>query len=580
MRSYPTYNNFDLDPCISVSGYDDAVQIGWKKMHQELLKSIEKGQRKFCFDLYPGVEQQPIISMLSEIPDALVFTTNEAKLPSKTLEDKFSANITDDRVFGVMTSGTLSDCFDSEAINALRKQISHATQCVFLVGVGASMILPEADSIWYWNITRWEIQLRFRRGAGNWLLTNQNAPTLTKYKIGFFIEWRLADRHKTEYYQRISHWVDSDESNNPKWISAEAFDSALKQTVYRPFHMQAYFDQSVWGGQWMKNVFSLDRQSENYGWSFDGVPEENALKFRFGQETIIFPALDLVRRYPEQLLGKRVYGRFGSEFPIRFDFLDTFEGGNLSLQVHPLTTYIQEKFGMHYTQDESYYIMDAEQDSSVYLGLKPGVNPDEMRSALESANAGNSVFEAEKYVNRFPVRKHDHVLIPAGTIHCSGRNTTVLEISSTPYIFTFKMWDWARLGLDGLPRPVHLDHGMKNIQFERDTDWVKRELLHRDVLIFDDERGVNQLTGLHELEFIDTHRYTVRTEMLIESGDSVTMINLVEGEKARISSPNGMFDTIEIHYAETFVIPAAVQRYKLESLDEGKETIFIAASVR
>ena len=77
------------------------------------------------------------------------------------------------------------------------------------------------------------------------------------------------------------------------------------------------------------------------------MPEENSLLLKFGDEVIEIPSINLVFRYPEKLLGDPVRARFGDEFPIRYDLLDTFDGGNLSLQVHPLTEYIQEKFGMH-----------------------------------------------------------------------------------------------------------------------------------------------------------------------------------------------------------------------------------------
>ena len=85
---------------------------------------------------------------------------------------------------------------------------------------------------------------------------------------------------------------------------------------------------------------------------------------------------------------------------------------------------------------------------------------------------------AQSYRNTLPARKHDHFLIPAGTIHCSGANSMVLEISATPYIFTFKLWDWGRPGLDGRTRPVHLDHGAANIRWNRDTEWVRKNLLN------------------------------------------------------------------------------------------------------
>ena len=172
-----------------------------------------------------------------------------------------------------------------------------------------------------------------------------------------------------------------------------------------------------------------------------------------------------------------MHARFGTEFPIRFDFLDTMEGGNLSLQVHPLTEYIQDKFGMAYTQDESYYMLDAAPDALRVPWLAVWHRPRRgWRGDLREAERGARPFDAGEFVNRWPARKHDHFLIPAGTIHCSGKNSMVLEISATPYIFTFKLWDWGRLGLDGRPRPIHLEHGLANIQWDRDTDWVKRNL--------------------------------------------------------------------------------------------------------
>lgn len=90
-----------------------------------------------------------------------------------------------------------------------------------------------------------------------------------------------------------------------------------------------------------------------------------------------------------------LYTRFGAEFPIRFDFLDTMGGQNLSLQVHPLNDYIYEQFGMHYTQDESYYMLDAKEDAVVYLGLKDDVDPEAMIGDLERAQTGEISFPAQ-----------------------------------------------------------------------------------------------------------------------------------------------------------------------------------------
>jgi mannose-6-phosphate isomerase class I len=313
----------------------------------------------------------------------------------------------------------------------------------------------------------------------------------------------------------------------------------------------------------MKEVCDLDRGAKNYGWCFDGVPEENSLSLRFGGKCVEIPSIDLVFDQPRALLGDAVHARFGDEFPIRFDFLDTMGGGNLSFQVHPLTEYIQHHFGMHYTQDESYYMLDAGPDASVYLGLKTGVDPVAMVRDLELAQAGGAPFPAEKHANKFSAKKHDHFLIPGGTVHCSGAESMVLEISATPYIFTFKMWDWGRLGLDGKPRPIHLRHGAANIQWERTTEWTRRNLVNCFQPVATGDGWREERTGLHAREFIETRRHWFTTAVAHNTNGGVNMLNLVEGAEAIVESPAGAFEPFIVHYAETFIVPAAVGKYTI-----------------
>jgi hypothetical protein len=173
-------------------------------------------------------------------------------------------------------------------------------------------------------------------------------------------------------------------------------------------------------------------------------------------------------------------------------------------------------------------------------------------------------------------------LIPAGTIHCSGKNSMVLEISATPYIFTFKLWDWGRLGLDGDPRPIHIDHGEANIQWDRTTKWVKRNLIDQAKPVGSGPGWREERTGLHEREFIETRRHWFDGMAPHDTNGGVNVLNLVEGEEAVIESPMEAFEPFVVHYAETFIIPAAVGAYTIRPYGaaEGKECATIKAFVR
>ena len=406
--------------------------------------------------------------------------------------------------------------------------------------------MADGDIFVYADLARWEAQLRFRRNEiSNLGVENRALAASLQYKRAFFVDWRVCDRWKRPLIANWDFVLDTNDPQAPKLADGEAVRRGLRQAVTRPFRVVPFFDPAPWGGQWMKEVCDLDRSAKNYGWCFDCVPEENSLLLGFGGTRFELPSIDLVFDQPRALLGDAVHARFGDEFPIRFDFLDTMGGGNLSFQVHPLTEYIQQHFGMHYTQDESYYLLDAGPDAGVYLGLaRQALTRRRWLRDLEIAQAGGAPFPAEKHANKFPAKKHDHFLIPAGTVHCSGAESMVLEISATPYIFTFKMWDWGRLGLDGKPRPIHLQHGVANIQWERTTEWTRQNLVNRFEPLGQGDGWREERTGLHEREFIETRRHWFTKTVPHDTHGGVNVLNLVEGEEAIVESPDGAFDSV------------------------------------
>jgi mannose-6-phosphate isomerase len=208
----------------------------------------------------------------------------------------------------------------------------------------------------------------------------------------------------------------------------------------------------------------------------------------------------------------------------------------------------------------------------VYLGLRSGIDRDAMLSSLDSASRGELSFPTEQFVNAFPAEKHDHFSIPAGTVHCSGADSMVLEISATPYLFTFKMWDWDRVGLDGVPRPVHLDHARRNIAWDRDTAWTRDNLVDQVEQVASGPGWVEERTGLHPLEFIDVRRHWFTGVVEHNTRGTVNVLNLVEGPEAVVESPTGAFAPFVVHYAETFIVPAGVGRYDIRPHGDGVGT--------
>ncbi|MGL5562308.1 MAG: class I mannose-6-phosphate isomerase [Tannerellaceae bacterium] len=574
---------YDKTPWVEVEGM--CVE-GWNDVVATLNQAIDKkgdNRKIVVVECYPGVLHEELSGNLQRVNHDLFIDTRTLMLSENEIRDLTWPDVTDDSIFGYLTRLRLEQYFSEDAIEQARAMIEACEGNVMIYGTGAALVCPKPDCLVYADMARWEIQARQRLGLVNGVgvKDNDEAPGI-QYKRGYFVDWRVCDHQKKSLFEKADFWLDTNKANNPKMIAGSVHLQALRNAVKQPFRVVPFFDPGPWGGQWMKEVCDLDRSKKNFAWCFDCVPEENSLLIHVDGKIVEIPSINLVFYQSKELLGEPVESRFGQEFPIRFDFLDTMKGGNLSLQVHPTTQYIRDQFGMYYTQDESYYILDADRDATVYLGVKNGTNPAEMIAALEEAQKGEAPFDTDRFINQFPAKKHDHFLIPNGTIHCSGANSMVLEISATPYIFTFKLWDWNRLGLDGKPRPINIKHGANVIQWNRDTDYCQSQLVNQVTPIAQGEGWREERTGLHENEFIETRRHWFTDSVTHHTGGGVNVLNLVEGDEAIVESPTGAFDPFVVHYAETFIIPAQLGEYTIKPYghSEGKECATIKAYVR
>ncbi|SEN11577.1 Mannose-6-phosphate isomerase, class I [Sphingomonas gellani] len=567
---------YDKRPVVRVDERSDLCIGGWDAILPRLA-----GAGDLCVECYPGAPVAAIVdAMRGAWPEAEIVDTMSLFREPEQLDADLRTLLGDDPVFARFPSIDIHAFLDTAAVAAWRASRVPGRRTV-VVGPGAAVVMPVRDMLVHVSMARWELQQRQRGGAiANLGSLDYSVRPAEKYRRAFFIDWRIGDEIKYALLPD-AHFVIEMNGPEPRMIAGETYVHALDIAASCPFRTVPFFDAGPWGGQWMRERFDLPDGPPNYAWCFDCVPEENSLLLGFGDRQFEIPALDLVRLRPMPLLGRDIVDRFGAEFPIRFDMLDTMGGGNLSLQVHPRADYARNAFGLTYTQDESYYLLDAGDDASVYLGLTDTADPDMVSQALTTAQAGGPPPDVDAFVNRLPARRHDHFLIPAGTVHCSGRNAMVLEISATPYIFTFKLWDWGRLGLDGRPRPIHLEHGLANIDWTRREDFTRGELVNQVRTIDAGSDWRRERTGLHPLEFIETERSWFATTIELDTHGTLNVLNLVAGNAAIVESPSGAFPDYEVHYAETFVIPAVVGRYRLRSLGPpGEQCAVMRAWVR
>lgn len=580
------HSNYDKFPFVPVPDAAGTCVSGWSNIAAAVQLAIQRKHSKktiVIVECYPGVDEQVVLAELkSRLKPVLSLRAREAMYLPERIDALVAPFLGDeDSVFGFMSNLALPNFFDIGLLWHFRDEIENIKKgVVLIVGCGASLI-AWGNLLIYADLSRREARNRFRSNAASNLGVDNHALAASQQnKRAFFVDWRVADSWKRPLIPRCDFVLDTNDAHEPKLADGEAVRSGLREALQRPFRVVPHFDTAPWGGKWLQEVCGLLPAGNNYGSCVDCVAEENSLILGMGDMRLEIPALNLVFYQPRALLGDMVYARFGHELPIRFRFLDSMGGGHPPFQVCPFPEYLRQNFGIRHPQDESYYLLDAGANAGVYLGLKTGTTAGAMIRDLTLAGKGDATFAVDQYVNRFPARKHDHYLIPSGTVHCCGADSMVLEISGNPGIFRFGMWGGGQLE-SGRPQPTHVRHGVANVQWDRTTDWTKANLVNRIEPLVTGDGWREERTGLHERKFIETRRHWFTRRVTHHTHGGVNVLNLVEGEEVVIESPAGGFAPFLVHYAETFIVPAAVGEYTVRphGPSVGKECVTLKAFV-
>ncbi len=573
MRSFPR-GPFDTAPAFKLS--KGKIEKGYDVLAGKIIPAIPKGLKVLMIDGYQGIKWN---EFQSELKNALKknainaewLDMNECLLPPEEIDKRIEPFLGgDDPLFGTHYPFGAETFFNAKKIAEYRikASIAHsdkAGKLLIIYGTGAGL-LELWDELWYIDIPKDLIQEYARKGE----IKNIGAKTIQSfgnfYKRSYFVEWQALNRLKKQLLSSIDCFIDFQDTLNPSLISGDDFRHALHEISGTPFRLRPWFFPGPWGGKFMQGHMGLDPDQPNYAWSFEMIVPENGVILENDGGRLEFSFDCLMYQENKRVLGGAAAKQFKYEWPIRLDYLDTIDGGNLSTQVHPRPNYIRKEFGETYTQDETYYIVAAKPGAQVYLGLTEECKPEEFKSALrESIKTGNEV-DIDKFVNKEPSKPHDLFCIPNGTAHCSGEGNLVLEISATPYIFTFKIYDYLRRDLEGNLRPINIERGFENIRFERKAKWVRENLLAKPVLI-------NEGKGWKEYElynkpytFYNVNR--IEFEKIYETNTNANAFatNLVEGEEVEIVSENGRIS--KLSYLESMLIPAATGKIKI--INKGK----------
>ncbi len=482
-------------------------------------------------------------------------------------------------LYGRIYHGGYEGLMDETQVAALRERLASfqalKSGILILYGNGCLIdaLLPYADIRVYVDMTQKRTVLNIKAGHAGNLGFAAPEPFNATLRHAYYVDFEVAGalRGKLIREKKLHYYVAGDKVDDMQLVPFAAYESICRVLVKYPFRCRPVYIEGVWGGFYVKHLRNLPDAMRNCAWVFDLIPMEVSIVADMEGIQLEMPFYGFVQTVGRELMGETCHKKFDGYFPIRFNYDDTFHAsGNMSIQCHPDSGYVKRNNDELGRQDESYYIVVAGQEAKTYCGFQDDSDYEEFISEVKRSEQDGIPIDHDKYVYAAPSKPGMQFMIPAGTIHASGRNQVILEIGSlTIGSYTYKMYDYVRRDLDGKPRPIHSHHGEQVLRKERNASWVHENLIQKPRLVREDGDGREIIVGEHDLLYFTLRNLCFEKRMTDEAADRFHVLVLVEGEKVLVRSlidPNRFFVQ---RYMDMVVVPASFGTYEVVNLGVG-----------
>jgi mannose-6-phosphate isomerase class I len=556
-----------------------------------ILKKLEREPQKsviIAFDGYVGANFNQFVNLISQnmglnsVAVKVIDVASSYKT-SQELDALLADNLAIDKekdpvqLFGKLFKGTFEDLLDQEKLSEIESSLKNAkssdkAEVVIVAGCGAAIPRLRAyyDTLVYLDVTPKRAILRAKAGEYANIGDKSARPAKAMLRRCYYVDFEVAGHLRWELLKKdlIDFYVASDDPEGVKMLPKEAFNRIMSGLVKQPFRCRPVYIEGVWGGHYVTKLRNLPKTMKNCAWVFDLIPLEVSVVVETEGHTIEFPYFTFVQKEGDSLMGKECVKKYGGYFPVRFNFDDTYHSsGNMSIQVHSGHDYNINNFGEYGRQDESYYIVETAHNAKTYVGFTETADPKEFIKEAKISEKQHTEIDYEKYINYVDSKPGVQVMLPAGTIHSSGRNQVILEIGSlTVGSYTYKMYDYLRADLDGKPRPIHTFHGENVLALDRTTTWVNENIVQKPRVAVKGEGWTEYIVGEHDLLYFSLRRLEFEKEAYGDTAGKFHVLTLVDGEKVCVQSLENPDFCYYQNYLDVVVIPANVGKYVVKNL--------------